>query len=265
VQQGFFSVQQTCPRCGGTGAVITDPCDKCGGQGRVKHTKELSIEIPPGVDTGDRIRLSGEGEPGERGGPPGDLYVQVMVREHPIFVRDGEHLRCQVPISMVTAALGGELEVPTLDGRVTLRIPEGTQSGKVFRVRGKGVKPVRGGPQGDLLCRVVVETPVNLTREQKDLLKQLGDSPGQGRRSPQSPEPVLARQGEEVLRRAEVLGAGGHGGCPMAAAIAPQRSFLEADVLPIAHNLPVLVQMADASSGMLLVEQLTRTWQGCLG
>lgn len=188
VQQGFFSVQQTCPRCGGTGAVITDPCDKCGGQGRVKHTRELSIEIPPGVDTGDRIRLSGEGEPGERGGPPGDLYVQVMVREHPIFVRDGEHLRCQVPISMVTAALGGELEVPTLDGRVTLRIPEGTQSGKVFRVRGKGVKPVRGGPQGDLLCRVVVETPVNLTREQKDLLKQLADTLDKGgdRHNPQS-------------------------------------------------------------------------------
>lgn len=176
VQQGFFSIQQTCPRCGGTGAVITDPCGVCGGQGRVQDSKELSVRIPAGVDTGDRIRLSGEGEPGERGGPPGDLYVQVMVKEHPIFVRDGEHLRCQMPVSFITAALGGELEVPTLTGRVTLQVPEGTQSGKVFRIRGKGVKPVRGGPQGDLLCRVVVETPVNLTREQRELLEQFGET-----------------------------------------------------------------------------------------
>ncbi len=180
VQQGFFSIQQTCPRCGGAGVVVTDPCRRCDGQGRIQETKELSVKIPAGVDTGDRIRLSGEGEPGERGGPPGDLYVQVMVREHPIFVRDGEHLRCQMPISFVTAALGGELEVPTLSGRVSLRVPEGTQSGKVFRVRGKGVKPVRGGPQGDLLVRVVVETPVNLTREQKELLRKLDETLDKG-------------------------------------------------------------------------------------
>ncbi|MCK8515785.1 molecular chaperone DnaJ [Methylonatrum kenyense] len=180
VQQGFFSIQQSCPQCGGTGAVVTDPCPDCSGQGRTEHTKEISVKIPAGVDTGDRIRLAGEGEPGERGGPPGDLYVQVMVREHPIFTRDGEHLRCQMPIGFVTACLGGELEVPTLSGRVTLRIPEGTQSGKVFRVRGKGVKPVRGGPQGDLLCRVVVETPVNLTRAQRELLDQLGETLEEG-------------------------------------------------------------------------------------
>ena len=188
VQQGFFSIQQTCPRCGGTGAIITDPCRKCGGEGRLKHTKELSVRIPAGVDTGDRIRLSGEGEPGERGGPPGDLYVQMMVKEHPMFTRSGEHLHCQVPISIVTAALGGELEVPTLDGRVSLRIPEGTQSGKTFRIRGKGVKPVRGGPQGDLLCRVSVETPVNLTREQKELVTRFGESVEKGgnRHNPES-------------------------------------------------------------------------------
>ncbi|MCC5812593.1 MAG: molecular chaperone DnaJ [Ectothiorhodospiraceae bacterium] len=188
VQQGFFSIQQTCPRCGGTGTIVTDPCQSCEGQGKVRHTRELSIEIPAGVDTGDRIRLSGEGEPGERGGPPGDLYVQVLVKDHPIFVRDGEHLRCQVPISIVIASLGGEMEVPTLDGRVTLRIPEGTQSGKVFRIRGKGVKPVRGGPQGDLLCRVVVETPVHLTREQKELLERFAETLEEGgdRHNPQS-------------------------------------------------------------------------------
>ncbi|SEO55109.1 molecular chaperone DnaJ [Aquisalimonas asiatica] len=176
VQQGFFSVQQTCPRCGGTGAIVTDPCGSCGGDGRIEETKELNVKIPAGVDTGDRIRLSGEGEPGERGGPPGDLYVQVMVREHPIFTRDGAHLRCTVPINVVTAALGGELEVPTLEGRVNLRIPPGTQTGKTFKIRGKGVKPVRGGAQGDLLCRVQVETPVNLTREQKELLQRFGET-----------------------------------------------------------------------------------------
>lgn len=174
IQQGFFSVQQTCPRCGGSGSVITDPCRKCGGRGRVQSQKTLSVRVPAGVDTGDRIRLSGEGEPGENGGPPGDLYVQIMVREHEFFQRDGANLRCEVPISVTKAALGGEVEVPTLDGRVNLRIPAGTQSGKVFRVRGKGVKPVRGGPQGDLLCRVHVETPVNLTKKQKELLEEFG-------------------------------------------------------------------------------------------
>ncbi len=176
VQQGFFSIQQTCPRCQGTGSIITDPCGTCHGRGKVEERKDLSVKVPPGVDTGDRIRLTGEGEPGERGGPPGDLYVQIMVKAHALFERDGENLRCDVPVNMVVAALGGEIEVPTLDGRVTLRVPPGTQSGKVFRIRGKGVTPVRGTTPGDLLCKVTVETPVNLTGEQKDLLEKLGKS-----------------------------------------------------------------------------------------
>ncbi len=172
VQQGFFTIQQTCPRCGGRGEVITDPCPECRGEGRVRKEKTLSAKIPPGVDTGDRIRLAGEGEAGEHGGPPGDLYVQVHVRPHPIFTREGDDLYCEVPVSFTTAALGGELEVPTLDGRVKVRVPPETQTGKVFRLRGKGVKPVRGGPPGDQLVRVVVETPVNLTARQKELLRE---------------------------------------------------------------------------------------------
>ncbi|KAB7627908.1 molecular chaperone DnaJ [Alkalilimnicola sp. S0819] len=188
IQQGFFSVQQTCPRCHGEGRVITDPCRSCHGRGRVEERKTLSVKIPAGVDSGDRIRLSGEGESGENGGPPGDLYVQVAVREHAIFKRDGANLRCEVPINMVVAALGGELDVPTLDGRVSLKIPAGTQSGKVFRVRGKGVSPVRGGGPGDLLVRVNVETPVNLTREQSELLEKLGETldAGAGRHTPEA-------------------------------------------------------------------------------
>jgi molecular chaperone DnaJ len=171
--QGFFSVQQTCPNCRGAGTVIKDPCNSCQGQGRVEETKTLSVKVPPGVDTGDRIRLSGEGEAGPDGGPAGDLYVQVQVREHSIFERDGRNLYCDVPISFPDAALGGELEVPTLDGRVKLKIPPETQTGKLFRLRGKGVVPVRGGAAGDLLCRVVVETPVNLNKEQKELIREL--------------------------------------------------------------------------------------------
>lgn len=187
VAQGFFSLQQTCPRCRGEGQIITDPCTTCRGQGRVEKSKTLSVRIPAGVDTGDRIRLSGEGEAGPAGGPSGDLYVQVEVREHPIFERDGRNLFCEVPISFVDAALGGELEVPTLDGRVRLKIPSETQSGKLFRLRGKGVTPVRGGGVGDLLCRVMVETPVRLTEEQKGLLRQFKDSldGGKGDHSPQ--------------------------------------------------------------------------------
>jgi molecular chaperone DnaJ len=176
MQQGFFSVQQTCPTCRGKGSVIEDPCPACHGVGRVQETKTLSVKVPPGVDTGDRIRLAGEGEAGDQGGPPGDLYVQVNVREHPIFARDDSHLYCEVPIAFTTAALGGELEVPTLDGKVKLKIPEGTQTGKMFRMRGKGVKPVRGGPQGDLICRVVVETPIKLNDQQRSLLQQLDES-----------------------------------------------------------------------------------------
>lgn len=172
MQQGFFSVQQTCPNCRGKGTIIADPCGDCHGHGRIEETKTLSVKVPPGVDTGDRIRLSGEGEAGADGGPSGDLYVQVSVREHEIFQRDGKNLYCEVPVSFVDAALGGELEVPTLDGRVKLKVPSETQTGKLFRLRGKGVAPVRGGAPGDLLCRVVLETPVNLTHKQKELLKE---------------------------------------------------------------------------------------------
>ncbi len=176
MQQGFFSVQQTCPRCHGTGKMITDPCKDCHGEGRIEKEKNLSVKVPAGVDTGDRIRLAGEGEAGVNGGPAGDLYVVVSVREHKIFQRDGKNLYCEVPISFVDAALGGELEVPTLDGRVKLKIPEGAQTGKLFRLRGKGVTPVRGGSAGDLLCRVAVETPVNLTKRQRELLQELRET-----------------------------------------------------------------------------------------
>jgi molecular chaperone DnaJ len=171
MQQGFFAVQQTCHSCRGRGKIIADPCHKCHGQGQVEKRKTLSVKVPPGVDNGDRIRLSGEGEIGPDSGPAGDLYVQIAVQDHAIFERDGRHLYCEVPITITDAALGGDLEVPTLDGRVKLKIPAETQTGKLFRMRGKGVKPVRGGPTGDLLCRVVIETPVKLTGEQRDLLE----------------------------------------------------------------------------------------------
>ena len=176
MQQGFFQVQQTCPRCKGRGQVISDPCQTCLGQGRVRRKKTLQVKIPAGVDNGDRIRLAGEGEAGRNGGPAGDLYVEVRVREHPIFERDGSHLSCEVPISFVVAALGGTVEVPTLGGNVDLKVPSETQSGRVFRLREKGVKPVRGGPTGDLFCRTVVETPVKLTDEQKDLLRKFDET-----------------------------------------------------------------------------------------
>ncbi len=176
MSQGFFQLQQTCPRCRGTGSIIRNPCDTCLGQGRVRRGKKLAVKVPPGVDTGDRIRLAGEGEVGRNGGPSGDLYVEVHVRDHPIFERDGEHLSCEVPISFATAALGGTLEVPTLDGDVTIKIPAETQSGRVFRLRDKGVKPVRGGARGDLYCRVVIETPVNLSAEQRELIQRLEES-----------------------------------------------------------------------------------------
>ena len=178
MQQGFFQVQQTCPKCRGKGRVISDPCHKCHGHARVEETKTLSVKVPEGVDTGDRIRLAGEGEAGPDGGPPGDLFVQMSVQDHAIFQRDGKHLYCEVPITFADAALGGELEVPTLDGRVKLKIPAETQTGKLFRLRGKGVKPVRGGTTGDLLCRVEVETPVHLTKRQKELLSELQETMG---------------------------------------------------------------------------------------
>ena len=172
MQQGFFSLQQTCPTCHGTGKVIKDPCDACHGEGRIQEHKTLSVKVPAGVDTGDRIRLSNEGEAGQNGGPPGDLYVHVQVKPHDIFTREGSDLYCEVPINIATAALGGTLEVPTLDGRISLKVPPETQSGKLFRLRNKGVRSVRGGIQGDLLCRVIVETPVKLNARQKELLQE---------------------------------------------------------------------------------------------
>lgn len=178
MRQGFFSVQQPCPTCHGRGKVIKDPCNKCHGHGRVERYKTLSVKIPAGVDTGDRVRLSGEGEAGENGAPAGDLFVQVHVLPHNIFERDGNNLHCEVPINFAIAALGGEIEVPTLDGRVKLKIPAETQTGKVFRMKGKGVKSVRGGLQGDLMCHIVVETPVKLNEKQKELLKEFGESLG---------------------------------------------------------------------------------------
>ncbi|MGI9344311.1 MAG: molecular chaperone DnaJ [Gammaproteobacteria bacterium] len=179
-QQGFFSIQQTCPSCRGTGTTIEDPCDDCHGAGRQQKTKTLAVKVPPGVDNGDRIRLSGEGEAGQNGGPPGDLYVDIRVRPHEIFTRDGGDLSCTVPVSFATAVLGGNVTVPTLDGEVSLKVPPETQSGKVFRVRGKGVRPVRSHANGDLYCRVDVETPVKLTGEQKDLVQKFEDSLRQG-------------------------------------------------------------------------------------
>jgi len=172
VSQGFFSLQQTCPRCRGAGQTISNPCKTCRGHGRVERQKTLSVKVPGGVDNGDRIRLAGEGEAGPNGGPSGDLYVQIAVKEHPLFERDGKHLYCEVPIAFTTAVLGGDIEVPTLDGRVKLKVPAETQTGKLFRVRGKGVAPVRGGATGDLLCRVEVETPVKLNDKQKTLLEE---------------------------------------------------------------------------------------------
>ncbi|TCS70542.1 molecular chaperone DnaJ [Sulfuritortus calidifontis] len=172
LQQGFFSIQQTCPRCHGSGRVITDPCSHCHGEGRVKKHKTLSVQIPAGVDEGDRIRLSGEGEAGINGGPAGDLYVQIHLKPHPVFQRDHNDLHCEMPISYATAALGGEVVIPTLDGQASIKIPAETQTGKVFRLRGKGIKGVRTDTPGDLLCHVVVETPVKLTERQKELLRE---------------------------------------------------------------------------------------------
>jgi molecular chaperone DnaJ len=172
MQQGFFAVQQACPRCKGRGTIIDQPCDSCFGHGRVRRSRTLQVKVPAGVDTGDRIRLSGEGEAGRNGGPPGDLYVEVAVRKHAIFERNGADLSCEVPVAFTTATLGGEIAVPTLGGQAKIKVPVETQSGRVFRLRDQGVKPVRGGATGDLYCRVVVETPVNLSNEQKELLKK---------------------------------------------------------------------------------------------
>ena len=175
MQQGFFSIQQTCPKCHGSGKMITSPCSSCHGAGRIKQHKTLNVKIPIGVDDGDRIRLSGEGEAGINGGPPGDLYVVIQLSSHPVFQREGNDLHCEIPISFATAALGGEIEVPTLEGHAKIKISAETQTGKIFRLRGKGIKGVRSHSAGDLLCHVAVETPVNLTARQKELLQELED------------------------------------------------------------------------------------------
>ena len=176
ISQGIFQLQQPCNRCRGTGRIVKNPCDTCLGQGRIRRTRKLSVKVPAGVSTGDRIRLGGEGEAGRNGGPPGDLYIEMNVKPHPIFEREGDDLSCEVPVSFATAVLGGAVNVPTLEGEVSLKIPTETQSGRVFRLRDKGVKPVRGGERGDLFCRVVVETPVNLSAEQRELLKKFDQS-----------------------------------------------------------------------------------------
>jgi len=176
IQQGFFTVQQACPHCRGTGQMIQDPCTDCHGQGVVQEHKTLSVKVPAGVNTGDRIRLAGEGEAGTRGAPAGDLYVEVAVKRHDVFTRDGNNLFSDVPISFTTACLGGELEVPTLQGKAILKVPEGTQSGQQFKMRGKGVKSVRTGEVGDLMCRVIIETPVKLSKKQKELLQEFAET-----------------------------------------------------------------------------------------
>jgi molecular chaperone DnaJ len=173
VSQGFFSIQQTCPQCHGTGKIVPDPCTACDGHGRVRKHKTLSVKIPAGVDQDDRIRLSGEGEAGVNGGPSGDLYVVVQLKAHAVFQREGADLHCEMPISFATAALGGEIEIPTLDGHAKVKIPAETQTGQVFRLRNKGIRPVRGSVTGDLYCHVAVETPVKLTARQKELLREL--------------------------------------------------------------------------------------------
>jgi molecular chaperone DnaJ len=188
MQQGFFSIQQTCSKCHGTGKIIPSPCLTCSGAGRIKRNKTLEVKIPAGIDDGMRIRSSGNGEPGLNGGPAGDLYVEIHIKAHPVFQRDGDDLHCEMPISFAKAALGGEIEVPTLSGKASFTIPEGTQSGKTFRLRSKGIKGVRTGYAGDMFCHVVVETPVKLTDKQKDLLRELEHSTIEGgpKHSPQS-------------------------------------------------------------------------------
>ena len=186
MRQGFFSVQQTCPHCRGTGKIIPEPCPTCHGQGRVKKQKTLEVKIPAGIDDGMRIRSAGNGEPGTNGGPPGDLYIEIRLKKHAVFTRDGDDLHCVVPVPVTRAALGGEIEVPTLAGNATIDIPEGTQAGKQFRLRGKGIKGVRSSYPGDLYCHIAVETPVRLTEHQRKLLKELDESlkKGGGKHSP---------------------------------------------------------------------------------
>jgi molecular chaperone DnaJ len=186
MRQGFFSVQQTCPQCHGSGKIIPEPCITCHGQGKIKKQKTLEVKIPGGIDGGMRIRSAGNGEPGTNGGPAGDLYIEIRLKKHDIFERDGDDLHCAVPISIVTAAMGGEIDVPTLAGKAAIDIPEGTQTGKQFRLRGKGIKGVRSSYPGDLYCHITVETPVKLSEHQRKLLRELGESlkKGGGKHSP---------------------------------------------------------------------------------
>lgn len=188
MSQGFFSIQQTCPTCRGSGKVIPDPCTACSGAGRIKQNKVLEVSIPAGIDEGQRIRLSGKGEPGLNSGPPGDLYVEIHIQPHDVFQRDGDDLHCEVPIGFPAATLGGEIEVPTLGGKASINVTEGTQTGKTFRLRGKGVKGVRASYPGDLYCHIVVETPVRLTDKQKKLLREFDASLTEGgeKHSPRS-------------------------------------------------------------------------------
>jgi molecular chaperone DnaJ len=176
MRQGFFSIQQTCPHCHGTGKIIPEPCMTCSGQGRIKKNKTLEVKIPAGINEGMRIRSSGNGEPGTNGGPAGDLYIEIRIKQHEIFERDGDDLHCTVPVGLTTAALGGGIEVPTLGGNAEIELPEGTQHGKTFRLRGKGIKGVRSSYPGDLYCHVSVETPIKLTEHQRKLLKELDDA-----------------------------------------------------------------------------------------
>ncbi len=186
IRQGFFSVQQTCPTCRGTGKVIPEPCTACSGQGKIKRQKTLEIKIPAGIDGGMRIRSANNGEPGTNGGPTGDLYIEIRLKKHDIFEREGDDVHCSVPVSFATAAMGGEIEVPTLSGKAAIDIPEGTQTGKQFRLRGKGIKGVRASYPGDLYCHIVIETPVKLSEHQRKLLREFDESlkKGGGKHSP---------------------------------------------------------------------------------
>ncbi|MEX8519110.1 MAG: molecular chaperone DnaJ [Leptothrix sp. (in: b-proteobacteria)] len=176
LRQGFFSIQQTCPHCHGTGKIIPEPCATCSGAGKIKKQKTLEVKIPAGINEGQRIALRGHGEPGVHGGPPGDLYVEIRIKQHDIFERDGDDLHCTAPVSMITAALGGTMLVPTLNGEAEIELPEGTQHGKTFRLRGKGIKGIRSSYPGDLYCHVALEVPVKLTEHQRKLLKEIDES-----------------------------------------------------------------------------------------
>ncbi len=186
IQQGFFSIQQTCPTCHGSGKVIPEPCTACDGQGRIKKQKTLEVNIPAGIEDGMRIRSAGNGEPGVNGGPPGDLFVEIRIREHAVFQRDGDDLHCEIPISMTTAALGGKVKVPTLTGRAEIDLPEGTQAGKTFRLRGKGIKGLRSAYPGDLYAHIAVETPVRLSEKQKAMLREFDATLTDPKHSPQT-------------------------------------------------------------------------------